>query len=221
MAGTPFSNKRLQINKANTTMVGAIAISSFLLIFSLVACKALLSQRSYQIRVIAEKTKAKKQLGSNIQAVDSLESQYKSFVETPENVIAGSSTGTGERDGDNARIILDALPSQYDFPALTSSVEKILTGGGFKVESITGTDDEVNQQNASSEKPIEIPLEITVTGNYSQAQTFVSILERSIRPMKFNKLSFSGGNNDLQVTSGIVTYYQPTKTFDIKTKEVK
>src|SRR5438132_1512988 len=100
---SPISTKRLQVNKATATIVGTIAASSFITVFSLIASQALLSQRAYQSRVIAGKETAKKQLEENIKAVDSLRTQYKAFEDSGQNIIAGNPTGTGDRDGDNAR----------------------------------------------------------------------------------------------------------------------
>ncbi len=167
MAGNT-SLKRIQINKANTTMVIAIAVAAFVFTFSLVAGRSLLNKRSYQSKVIAGKEAAVKQLEANITASNTLAESYKTFVSSNENVIGGNPKGTGDRDGDNAKIILDALPSQYDFPALTSSVEKVLSTNGFKITAITGTDDEVAQQKtpeSSTPKPVDMPFEVSVTTN--------------------------------------------------------
>src|SRR5574338_279847 len=110
-----ISTKRILIDKANSTIVLAVGIAAFLTVFSMVSSKALLSRRAYQSKVIELQEKARDQLNAN----------YQAFVDRPENIIQGSSTGKGERDGDNAKIVLDALPSVYDFPGLTSSLEKI------------------------------------------------------------------------------------------------
>src|SRR5258708_5718319 len=114
MATLPASTKRVQINKATATIVGVIAAASFVTVFSLIASRALLGQRAYQSRVIAAKEQAKKQLQDNLSAVSALQTQYKAFVGTNENILGGNPNGSGEKDGDNARIILDALPSKYD-----------------------------------------------------------------------------------------------------------
>lgn len=66
------SGKRLQISKANTTMVAVVAVASFVTMFSLVAAKALWDQRSFQARVITDKEVARNQLKTNVAAVDSL-----------------------------------------------------------------------------------------------------------------------------------------------------
>lgn len=218
----PISGKRLQISKANTTLVAMVAIASFITMFSLVASKALWDQRSFQARVITEKEVARNQLKANVAAVDTLVTSYKAFAGTPQNVIGGNSAGKGERDGDNAKIVLDALPSKYDFPALATSLEKLLTSGNYTIENITGTDDEANQQNVVGQvTPVEIPFQIGASATYSSVQELIDSLERSIRPFSISKITFSGDDSDLQVQISAKTYYLPEKTLNIGTKEVK
>lgn len=221
MAGSPFSTKRIQINKATTTMVTVIAGAAFVTVSSLMFCRALLSQRSYQSRVISAQEKARDQLKANIDSVSSLKTQYKAFVDQTQNVLGGNPSGTGDRDGDNARIILDALPSKYDFPALATSLEKILQDGRFSVDAISGSDDEVAQSQNNSSQPVEMPFTLAITGSYPSVQSFVATLEKSIRPIKINTLGLSGEDADLKITVEALTYYQPAKTLNISTQEVK
>lgn len=224
MASVPKVNaKRLLIDKANATMLVLIGITAFFVAFSLVSSKALISQSSYQSRVLSEKNKALKQLKENKKNVDSLVGSYKSFAEEKVNILDGSPAGTGPRDGDNPRIVLDALPSKYDFPGLISSLEKLLKDGGYKIESIGGSDDELAQQNASTSKPaaIEIPFPVAISTNYQGAQNFLTTLERSIRPIKVNLMSVTASGSDLRITITGKTYYQPEKTLKITSKVVK
>ena len=217
------SKKRILIDKNNATMVIMIAGMAFVTVFSLVASKALLSQRSYQARVIAEKKIALAQLKANNDAASKLVDSYMVFVSPAENIIGGSKDGKGDRDGDNAKIVLDALPSKYDFPALATSVEKILTGLNFKIEGITGTDDEIKQSVASTGAvaPVEMPFELSVSGNYETAQALSDVFQRSIRPIKVSRISLDGKDKDLNIVVGAKTYYQPEKVISITTKVVK
>ena len=204
-------------------MVLAVGIASFVVIFSLVACKALLSQHSYQKRVIKEKNTAAKQLKENIDAVKSLVISYQNFISTPENVLGGNPSGKGDKDGDNAKIILDALPSKYDFPALATSLEKILTDQNYEIGSIIGTDDEINQQNTASPSPapVEIPFQITVSGNYGSMKKLIQTLQDSIRPFQIQTIEFSGQDTNLRIIIDAKTFYQPSKDLNITTKVVK
>lgn len=220
----PASNKRIQIDKNNASMVLVVAAAAFVTIFSLVASKALLGQRSYQARVITAKKQALQQLKANNQAVTELLASYKTFVSSTENKIGGSATGTGERDGDNARIVLDALPSKYDFPALATSLEKIiLSKKTIKVNGITGVDDEINQSTQTDQepKPVDMQFQVSITANFDTIQSISEAFERSIRPIKVGKMTFSGNDSNLTAVIEGRTYYQPEKTVKITTKVIK
>jgi hypothetical protein len=139
----PISVKHVEINKANNLINIVVGVATIVIVFSLMSAKALVSQSSYQHKAISEKNKAAKQLKANVSAANTLKNQYDVFESANPNIIGGQggdNTGDGPSDGDNARIVLDALPSQYDFPALTSSLEKIVTGVNVSIEGISGTD---------------------------------------------------------------------------------
>lgn len=217
-------SKRVQINKDQATAVGVVAAAVFVSVFSLVSSKSLLTQRAYQQRIITKQEKARDNLKSSAEALTQLEVSYKDFTSTPDNVIGGNPTGTGDKDGDNAKIVLDALPSKYDYPAWTSSLEKILTDRKFKIGGISGTDDELAQQpkqTSSSPKPIEIPFSVSVNGSYQSIQGLVDVFEKSIRPIKIKRIDLSGGASDMQFSVQATTYYQPEKIFDVKSEVVK
>lgn len=220
-----LSVKRLHIEKANANMVITIAVAAFIVVFSLVACRSLLSKRSYQNKVIAQKEQARDQLIANNEAVTKLVDAYKVFVSSPDNVIGGTSTGKGDKDGDNAQIILDALPSKYDYPGLASSIEKLLSAKGYTLEDITGTDDELNQvQQASNPnpQPIPIPFEFTVRGDFKAMQNLFKLLSSSIRPFHVNKVEIEG-SDDFKLKTKVTakTYYLPAKGLSIETKVVE
>ena len=217
--------KRLAINKANTQMVAIVAVASFVAVFCLVASKAVLSQYQYQGRVTSAKQKALVQLQKNITAFSSLSSSYNSFDGQSTNVIGGSTTGTANNSGANSQIILDALPANYDFPALTSSLEKILTNGSFTITSITGTDDQLNQQSNTSSaapKPTPIPFTFAVgSANYTSVQNLMNTLQQSIRPIPIDTLELSGGVNNMSLSITAHTYYQPATNLTISKQVVK
>lgn len=220
MAKIELSSKRLQISKANLFIVTVVSIACFISIFALTASKTLLSQRSYQAKVIDQKVKAKKQLQANLSARDTLVSQYKSFVGTDSNIIGGSTVGNSDRDGDNAKIVLDALPSKYDYPALATSLEKLMTTSGLTITNIGGTDDELNQSGASgTATPVEVPFTISFDGKPQNTKDFLSVLQRSIRPIQVQQITITGNDTKLSTNITAKTYYQPEKVLTIK-KEV-
>jgi hypothetical protein len=200
-----------------------VALVAFVSVFCLVAAKAVWSQTRYQARVTAKDETANQQLKKNIDAFNNLVSSYSKFDSSTTNIIGGSSTGSGDNDGDNAKIILDALPSQYDFPALTASLEKVLKAGGFDITNISGTDDQLNQQaNGASPKPqpVTIPFSFSVANaNYTSVQQIMTKLQQSVRPIQVDSIDLTGGASNMTLTVNAHTYYQPTKSLSV-TKEV-
>lgn len=220
-----FSSKHLAIDKASAQMIAVMAVAAFITVFALIASNAVWGQHGYLSRVTKEKEKAHRQLQSNVKAVGDLTKSYRAFVSTPTNVIGGNVQGTGDNDGDNAKIILDALPPQYDFPALATSLEKILKDHNLNITGIGGTDDQVAQQtNLSSPnpQPISMPFTFSVgNANYTAVQDLIGVLQRSIRPIQIDNLTLTGGASDMQLTVNAHTYYQPEKDLKITTKVVK
>jgi hypothetical protein len=225
MADKPISTKRLAISKTNAQVVGVVAAAAFVSVFCLIASNAVFSQNRYQARVISAKEKAHEQLEQNIESYKDLASAYKAFDNASTNIIGGTKDGTGDNDGSNSKIILDALPATYDFPALTSSIEKILTDNNLKVTSITGTDDQLNQQgntSSASPEPVDIPFTFTVSNaSYASVNQLMSKLQQSIRPIQIDTMDASGSQNNMTVTISAHTYYQPAKTVSITKKVVK
>ena len=217
------SEKRLLINQANSRIVAVTTAASFIVVFCLVASYTLVGELAYQNRVLGKKKAALSQLKTDINSVQTLETSYTAFVQTPQNVLGGNTHGQGGMDGDNAKIVLDALPSKYDFPALATSLEKLALSQGVNIESMTGTDDEVAQTDSASSTPapIAMPFQITVTGNYASIQKVVKAFEKSIRPIQVQTLQLTGSDQKMQMNITAQTYYQPEKTLNIKREVVK
>jgi hypothetical protein len=226
MAKTGSFTKRALISKANSTMVVATGIAAFVFVFSAVASKALFTQATYQNRVIFQKKKSLSTLKSDLSAVGNLKDSYKSFVDTPRNVLGGNPAGSGDQDGDNAKIVLDALPSKYDFPALATSLEKLITAQGLEIQAIAGTDDEVQQsakQESTTPVPIAVPFQIRVSGSYDSIKGLLDVFERSIRPIQVQKVEVNSASQGGSMVAIIdaQTFYQPEKSLKIKTEVVK
>lgn len=214
--------KQVQLDKANVQIVLIISIAVFITIFSLVSVKSLASRFSYQSKVISSRETARDQLIANKKAADQLTESYKRFVLNSPNVIGGDPNGQGERDGDNAKLTLDALPSVYDYPAVTSSIEKLALAQGLDMRSIEGVDDNANQNGGGTLPPelVEMPFAFSVVGNFGRLNDLVSQFERSIRPFKITKFIFNGADSgSVQLDIEGKTYYQPAENLDVK-KEI-
>jgi Tfp pilus assembly protein PilO len=224
MARTTSFTKRSLISKANSTMVIATTAAAFVLVFTLVAGKSLMSQMAYQNRVISAKKDALAQLKSDISARDTLTQSYGEFASADPNVLTGNPVGTGDKDGDNAKLVLDALPSKYDFPALTTSLEKLIEGQGLKIQSISGTDQEADQTTAQTSpdpKATPMPFQVQVNGSYQSVQALVDVFQRSIRPFQIQTMELSGDEGSMSATISAQTFYQPEKSLNIKSEVVQ
>jgi len=223
-----ISSKHLQINQAQSKIIATITIATVITVFCLVSSKALLGQAMYQRRVINAREVAVTQLNKNVEQASALETNYQQvFLGTgPSNIIGGRNTNDLKAippDGNNATIVLDALPTKYDFPALVTSLSSILDSSNIQTPNIGGSDQTSQTASAASSASQAVPIQITVsgTGSYVNVQQLVKDFERSIRPFDITKLSLSGGSSALQVSLQLTTYYQPAKALNIGSKVVK
>jgi Tfp pilus assembly protein PilO len=203
-----ISTKHLLVDKNNTIILYAAAITTAVVIFSIFAIVALSKQLSYQGKVIDLRDAANKQLLVSTKAADSIVEAYEQFDSSSESVI-----GTADN---NSNIILDALPSKYDFPALTASIEALVSDSGLALKSITGVDEETQATNDSiNPQPIEIPLSISVSGSPANIQALVDALELSIRPFKITSITLRVVSTAMDAKISVITYYQPEKLLDV------
>lgn len=216
--------KHLQLSKARQTTLVVASIAIFVAVLGIVTGKALIGQASYRSRIIDKQETALAQLSENQQKSNQLMSSYQAFVQSNQNAIGGSSFGTGPRDGNNAQIVMDALPSSYDFPQLASSLEKLILNEGMSIKGISGQDDQIEQQantTSSTPAPIEIPFTISASGNYDQVQKLVYDFENSIRPFQIQSIELKGDQGQMTVNITAQTYFQPAKVFNIAKEVVK
>ena len=217
-------SKKVLIEKANQSTLIAVSVAAFVVVFSLVAIRSLIAQAAYQNKVIAKKEAAVEVLRKDVDAAKQLRGAYEAFENATKNSIGGLSTGNAKNDGTNTKIILDALPSYYDFPALATNLESLVGDQDIKLTTITGTDDEVAQQTnntSGSPQPVPMPFELTVEGDYTKTKELISAFERSVRPMKIISLNISGNQTRLTTNIKAETSYQPAKKFNIKKEVVK
>lgn len=224
MANPGLSTKRLAISKAEANLLIVIGVAVFISVFSIVASKTLFDQMLYQNKVISKKEKALDTAKANLQSVNDLANSYQEFANATTNILGGNPQGDADRDGDNPRIILDALPSKYDFPALATSLEKVLKDNNITIASISGNDDEVAQSGVTSTdqpSPIEIPFKVSVSVDSTRGKDLMRLFERSIRPIQIQKATISQNSGALNIDIEATTYYQPEKVLNLREEPVK
>ena len=220
-------NLHTQVNKAKSSLVVIVSIATVITVFCLVSTKALLSQGAYQRHVINLRHQAVNQLNNNITAANQLVTQFNSVFENsgPVNVIGGKNDTSSTAlppDGDNARIVLDALPSSYDFPGLVSSLSKILLADGIAQPTVGGNDESATISSAPSDNPQPVSINVPISGttNYSGVQKLLKDLERSIRPFDITNLQIGGNDSSMTFNIQMNTYFQPPKSLDVSSKVV-
>lgn len=222
---THKSIKHAIIDRTNSKMLVAVGIATFLFVFSVFASRALISQSLYHGRVIREKELALRLLKDNEKTVVALKESYDKFESAEKNILGGNPTGTGELDGTNAKIVLDALPSKYDFPALSSSLEKILRDGGYEIGSIGGIEDSALAESSTTASgtvaPVEMPYQFTVNADTEGIKRLLKTLESSIRPIYVDSIQVQSGDTVLQAQVTLRTFFTQPKTFQLGSQEVQ
>jgi len=222
------SKKHLEVNKTQTRVALIIAVATVITIFCLISCKTLLSQAAYQRKVLHAKREAIKQLKIDATNAHQLVNNYNQVFEGNDaaNIIGGKNTtsaGAVPPDGDNGRIVLDALPTTYDFPALITSVNNILNRNGIGAPSISGSDESLTLQSQPTAQPQPQTIKLTIGGgsNYAGVQRLITDLERSIRPFDVVNLQLAGSDAQMTVNATVNTYFQPAKQFNVQTKVIQ
>jgi len=219
----PIASQQSKIKQAKSATLLIIGGACVVIVFCLVASKTLISEASHQRRVISGKHAAVTQLKADIDAINTLSSQYKAFNSTATNIIGGTASGTGSSDGSNPQIVLDALPSQYDFPGLTASVEKLLSNRSIKLNSITGVDAEAANSSQVMPNPVPVVMNFSfsATSSFSGIKQLFKDFQLSIRPFHVVNIQLSGTDSQMTASASINTYYQPAKSLSITSQGVQ
>lgn len=222
MAKNELSLKRIAVSKANAQMVIVAAIGAFITVFCLVASNYLLGIQSYQSKIIVADIAADNKLKSDVSAKNKLVQSYENFIQQNPTII-GAKTTTNPYKYNNATVILDALPSQYDFPALTTSVYKLLQSNNLSITSIGGTDQSATISNSpsSNPQPVSIPFSFSIdNASYQSVQALFVKMQESIRPLQIDNISLTGTDSNMTLSVNAHTYFQPKKVFKIGTETI-
>lgn len=225
MAAFENSKKRIEISKANAQMLVVVGVASFITVFCLVATYSIWKLTKYQSSVISASKISKQALSSDISAFGNLVVSFNKFDGQAQNVLGGTSNGTDPNSGSNAKIVLDALPSSYDYPALATSIEKLLDAGKYNVAGISGEDDQLNQESNNTSQdpqPVNMPFNFNITStSYQAAEQLIGVLQKSVRPLQIDTITMTGSGNDMTLDVSGHSFYQPGKTLNITTKVVQ
>ena len=215
-----MQSKRIQLDKANQLIFGSLAFTSFIFIFALFATKDLISQGAYQNRIISQQIIAKNNLDTDLTAISSLKSSYKAFVDQPQNLLGGNPAGSGNNDGNNSKIILDALSTSFDPNAWNLNLSNLNTllgqGSGFISLSATSS---ASTTAAGTSNPTATPVQLSGTFSTSLGgmQGTFNSLNKSIIPIQVTGVIFNAATAGQSPTVAYTaqSYYQPAYQFNI------
>lgn len=222
--------KRQQIENAGRSMFIWVAIASVAVSICIVTAQFLFQKWTYSNHVLNAKYKAADQLKKNITNAKQLQDAVNALVSNDD--LASVKTN---QDDSNTQSVLDALPSTFDATAWATSLQKaILSHSGVAIEGINVPSDQeqsstttgaANSNAASSSAtdptPKEIKFDVTVSGSYDKIRNLMIDLERTIRPIKVTAITLDGDDAAMTATIGGVTYYQPSKSANVKQEVIK
>lgn len=215
------SIKDIKMKKFSNQIVLALNLGIFFSFFFISSSNLLLNKYNYQSNVISLQNKALISLNNDIKASKDLASSYNQFVSPTNNIIGGVSAAPDSTNGgDNSKIVLDALPSSYDFPEFITTLQNLILSQGVKISSISGTDQSATLSGNMPSIVTPIAFQVTVKGNYDQIQNLINTFQQSIRPIDILKINLSGDQNSLTVTISAQTYYQPSVKFIINKRVI-
>jgi hypothetical protein len=226
--------KRQQIENASRSMFIWVAIASVAVSICIVSAQFLFQKWTYNNHVLDAKYKAAEQLKKNITSAKQLQDAVNALVSNDDLASVKKNT-----DDSNTQSVLDALPSRFDSTALATSFQQaILSHSGVTIEGISVPSDQdpsagttgaaaianstgKTPVNTSAATPQEMRFTLTVSGSYDKIRSMLLDLERTIRPMKLTAIDLSGDDANMTATIGGMTYYQPSKSANIKQEVVK
>ncbi len=210
------SVKKNQIEKFTRTIVIFASVSLFILIFGISSINSLIARYNYQQKTIDLQKQALNNLIEDNASVNSLTKSYKKFISPKINIINGQSNQPNSHNGgNNAKIILDALPSSYDFTQFITTLQNLLTSQGVVVNSISGTDASPSSNYSIGSGVNVIPFQFSVSAPYPIIQKLITTLKESTTPIDIINVNITGSQNNLTLNATGQTYYQPAVQFKI------
>ena len=210
------STKHAQIKQASTQTFIAVAVASVIVSMSLVSINILWGTSKFNNRVHNAQESARDVLKANLEAVGPLNESFER-LEIGSNLIPDQSG-----DKKNSEVILDALPSNFDFPELAASINNLAEKSGVVLESFSGIDLGAEAvQTSPNPEAQQIPFNLEVEGSYDSVSKFLRGIENSIRPIKVLTVGLTGTTNKLRATVTAETSYQPAFDLTIQKEAIQ
>jgi len=216
--------KRTLIAKSNRTMFLWVAVVSVVIGAAAVIGIFLFQKLLFNEKVLGEKEKTVSTLNANNKAVSGLEEEMR-VLDTNEALGAVKATGTDQA----LQVVLDALPSSANSPALGASLQNKLLAGvdgisleSLQVQPVQGV--ELLSEGTSAAADNSISFSFSVRGPQSSLAEVLTRLERSIRTIKVLSITIQGQsaeNDSATMSVQGLAYYEPGKKIQLIPKVVK
>ena len=212
----PATAKHAQIDKASTQTFAAVTVAAIVVSMSLVLLNILWGTSRFNTKVQGELEIARDALQTNLERVGPLQESFNRF-EIGDNLIPDQ-----EEEKKNSELVLDALPSKFDFPELAASINNLAEEAGVELSSFNGTDLGSDTSGSSSNpRAQEIPFSMRVVGSYSGISKFLRGIENSIRPITVLSIDLTGSSSNLQASVTAETVYQPAVDLTIQKETIQ
>jgi hypothetical protein len=206
--------KRPQINiqtDRSATMMVFAGIAAVVLAISIVGTKIVFQDAMFERKVLVRKKAASEQLEKNIKSVDGLRDNLKRLNETPET---------------SNKQILNVLPSAFDFPQTSATIEGIANKNGIEIQSISvaggeGTVVSSGIMTSDSNEVESMLIGIGANGSYPNVRQFLVDLTNSRRAFGVEVMDVNGNGAQLSTTINVRAYYKPIVSTDIKKEVIK
>lgn len=221
--------KRTQISKANRTMFIWIAASSALVGFAIVISIFLGQKLVFNEKVLIAKNKTVSVLNANNKIVDDLKTNVR-VLDTNTDLAKVKANPSDQ----TIQVILDALPSDANSPALGASLQSKLLAGipgltliSLQVDPVQGIESlSTNATTVSGDTSTvttdnEITFRFSVSGNQDSLLQALTNLERSIRTIDVTNLQIQNQGSSQVMTVQGRAFYEPAKTITLYDKVVK
>lgn len=221
--------KRTQISKANRTMFLWIAGASALVGFAVVASIFLAQKLYFNEKVLLAKNKTVSTLNANNKVVSELQSQVRALDAN------GDLAKVKAADSDQSiQVILDALPSDANSPALGASLQTRLLADipgltliSLQVDPVQGIESladagvESGAVEGTGGTANQITFQFSVSGNQDALLQALTKLERSIRTIDITRLQIENQGAAQVMTIQGRAFYEPAKNVTLYDKVVK
>ena len=201
----------LKMKKLKQWMLIAVVIAAIVVSFSMVFIKFLFDLWVYNNNVQAAQRTTQETLEFNLEAYEGLFEDFQVLEEAQ-----------GTPRSPDADIVFDSLPTNYDYPALASSIQKLASSSGVTLRDFRGVDEEGAVPGPSfSPEPHTIEFGVELSGSYEDIQVFINALDLSIRPFHIELIELRGSEDALRADINIRTYFQPTQNLDYPERTIQ